>query len=193
MSKPSETASLRVVPAGEILAPIVEPTPVEVLRAEWQSSISRGGDILLLPPRKWLVGEWLPLNALGIIYAEAGTGKSFYALSLAIEAARGGEWLGQNLEPHPVLYVAAERLTTLRDRAEAWSERSEEPIPEKLLMPDFSSTPQLTDPFHVEALCSYIEAEGVKLVVLDTYAMMTQGYNGFFTIKLGTKKAQAKY
>jgi hypothetical protein len=25
------------------------------------------------------------------------------------------------------------------------------------------------------------------------YAMMTQGYNGFFTIKLGTKKAQAKY
>ena len=63
----------------------------------------------------------------------------------------------------------------MRDRAEAWSERSEEPIPEKLLMPDFSSTPQLTDPFHVEALCSYIEAEGVKLVVLDTYAMMTQG------------------
>jgi hypothetical protein len=168
--KPSEV--IRLVPGGEI---VTELNPIEELSEKWRAGTYRGNQILDLPPQRWSVPGWLPSDSLVALYAAPGVGKSFYALSLAIEAARGGEWLGQNLEPHPVLYVAAERLTTLRDRAEAWSERSEEPIPEKLLMPDFSSTPQLIDPFHVEALCSYIEAEGVKLVVLDTYAMMTQG------------------
>ena len=169
--KPSEVV-LSIVEAGEV---IHELSPSEELVSKWQANTYRGSQILDIEPQRWNVPGWIPSDSLTVVYAAPGVGKSFYALSLAIECARGGEWLGQNLEPHPVLYVAAERLTTLRDRAEAWSERSEEPIPEKLLMPDFSSTPQLTDPFHVEALCSYIEAEGVKLVVLDTYAMMTQG------------------
>ena len=169
--KPSEVV-LSIVEAGEV---IQELSPLEELVSKWQANTYRGSQILEIEPQRWNVPGWLPSDSVVAVYAAPGIGKSFYALSLAIEVARGGEWVGTNLEPHPVLYVAAERLTTLRDRAEAWSERSEEPIPEKLLMPDFSSTPQLTDPFHVEALCSYIEAEGVKLVVLDTYAMMTQG------------------
>ena len=114
------------------------------MRAEWQNSISRGGDILLLPPRKWLVGEWLPLNALGIIYAEAGTGKSFYALSLALELARGGAWCGTQLkEPLEVLYVAGERINDLRDRAEAWSRHYEAELPAALSFMHPLSTPQL--------------------------------------------------
>ena len=178
MSKPSETASLRVVPAGEILAPIVEPTPVEVLRAEWQSSISRGGDILLLPPRKWLVGEWLPLNALGIIYAEAGTGKSFYALSLALELARGGAWCGTQLkEPLEVLYVAGERINDLRDRAEAWSRHYEAELPAALSFMHPLSTPQLTKETQLEALCQEVRARGARVVVIDTYARATLGLN----------------
>ena len=169
--KPSEVV-LSIVEAGEV---IQELSPSQELVNKWQANTYRGSQILDIEPQRWNVPGWIPSDSLTVVYAAPGVGKSFYALSLAIEVARGGEWVGTNLEPHPVLYVAAERLTTLRDRAEAWSHRNEENLPENLLLPKFNTTPQLTNPLHVESLCALIEAEGVRFVVLDTYAMMTQG------------------
>ena len=168
--KPSEVVVQ--LHGGEV---VTELSPSEELVSKWQANTYRGSQILDIEPQRWNVPGWIPSDSLTVVYAAPGVGKSFYALSLAIECARGGEWVGTNLEPVPVLYVAAERLTTLRDRAEAWSHRSEENLPENLLLPKFSTTPQLTNPLHVEALCGLIEAEGVRFVVLDTYAMMTQG------------------
>jgi hypothetical protein len=178
--KPSEVV-LSIVEAGEV---IQELSPLEELVSKWQANTYRGSQILEIEPQRWNVPGWLPSDSVVAVYAAPGIGKSFYALSLAIECARGGEWVGTKLEPVPVLYVAAERLTTLRDRAEAWSERSEENLPENLLLPKFNRTPQLiTD---TEALCSYIEAEGVRFVVLDTYAMMTQGIDENSSQYVGT-------
>lgn len=168
--KPSEVVVQ--LHGGEV---ITELSPSELLVSKWQANTYRGSQILDIEPQRWNVPGWIPSDSLTVVYAAPGVGKSFYALSLAIEVARGGEWVGTNLDPHPVLYVAAERLTTLRDRAEAWSHRNEENLPENLLLPKFNTTPQLTNPLHVEALCGLIEAEGVRFVVLDTYAMMTQG------------------
>jgi hypothetical protein len=176
MSKPSQTTHLVAVAAGEILAPVVEPTEAELLRASWQKSISRGGEILSIPPRRWLVNEWLPLNALGLIYAEAGVGKSFYALSIALEIARGGEWCGTQLdEPLEVLYVAGERINDLRDRAEAWQIHHAENLPDSLSWVYPRATPQLGASAQVEALCQEIRARGSRVVVIDTYARMTLG------------------
>ena len=169
--KPSEVV-LSIVEAGEV---IQELSPSESLVNQWQENTYRGSQILELEPQRWNVPGWIPSDSLTVVYAAPGVGKSFYALSLAIECARGGEWVGTKLEPVPVLYVAAERLTTLRDRAEAWSVRSEDLLPSNLLLPDFETPPQLTNGNHIEALCQYIEAEKVRFVVLDTYAMMTQG------------------
>lgn len=174
MSKPSDTASLRVVPAGEILAPIVEPTPLEKLIAEYQATIKTGEDILLIPPREWLVRGWLPLNALGIIYAEAGVGKSFYALSLALELARGGAWCGTQLDkPLEVLYVAGERETDLRDRAEAWTLHYEQKLPKSFSL--FPAMPQLGKETQIGALCQVIRERGSRVVIIDTYARATLG------------------
>lgn len=174
MSEHKKPSELNIVQlhGGEI---VTELTPIEELVQKWISSTYRGAQILDLPPQKWKVPGWLPSDSLVVLYAAPGVGKSFYALTLAVEMARGGEWLGSKLDPVPVLYVAAERLTTLRDRGEAWTVHNGEMLPDNLLMPEYGATPQLTNPIHVAALCAFIKAEGVRFVVLDTYAMMTQG------------------
>jgi hypothetical protein len=173
--KPSEAAKVIQLTAGEVIEEVPELTEVEKLLARW--NILRGSDILALPPQEWKVKGWLPSDSVTAIYAAPGVGKSFYALSLALEMARGGEWLGTPLEAVPVLYVAGEKLTTIRDRQEAWSIYHGEPLPSNLLTPDFSEsrTPQLTNPAQVEALCQMIRENSVRFVVLDTYASMTEG------------------
>ena len=107
--KPSEVV-LSIVEAGEV---IQELSPSQELVNKWRANTYRGSQILDIEPQRWNVPGWIPSDSLTVVYAAPGVGKSFYALSLAIEVARGGEWVGTNLEPHPVLYVAAERLTTL--------------------------------------------------------------------------------
>ena len=109
------------------------------------------------------------------VYAAPGVGKSFYALTLALEIARGGAWLGTQLNQEKVLYVAAEKATTLRDRAEAWCEYHNQMLPEEFLLLSTPRPPQLSDPIAVQSLCELIKAEGVRFVLLDTYAMMLQG------------------
>ena len=173
--KPTELALVTSLEAGEVLEAIPEATESEKILDSWQSGIYRGAQILDMAPQSWKVPGWLPSDSLIAVYAAPGIGKSFYALTLALEVARGGEWVGTPLEETPVLYVAAERFTVLRDRAEAWSESTENPIPENLLWHGTRPAPQLTNPSHIAALVKLIEAEKVGLVVLDTYAMMTQG------------------
>jgi hypothetical protein len=149
-------------------------TPIQEVRASWTRYV--GNDILDMKPRKWLVGGWLPLDATVLLYSDPGVGKSFYALSLALQVASGGEWVGESLaEALPVLYVAAERPTDQRDRAEAWSLYYEEDLPQKFTLMEAATPPQLTNPLDVAAICQEIRDTGAKLVVLDTYARMTLG------------------
>ena len=149
-------------------------TPIQEVQAPWTRYV--GSDILDMKPRRWLVGGWLPLDAAVLLYSAPGIGKSFYALSLALQVANGGDWVGESLaEALPVLYVAAERPTDQRDRAEAWSLHYDEDIPKKFTLMEAARPPQLTNPLDVEAICQEVREMGAKLVVLDTYARMTLG------------------
>lgn len=173
--KREEIEQLFAGEAGEVLEHAAELSPAELLRQAWNLATHHGERILEIPPRRWLVRNWLPLDALVALYAPPGAGKSFYALSLALEAASGGSWIGERLEACPVLYVAAERATEIRDRAEAWHRHTESPIPERLTVLSPPSPPQLTNPAHVATLCDMVRDHGSRIVVLDTYAQMTLG------------------
>lgn len=170
---PSELVEVASTEAGEVLQAVPEPSPVEARLAKLESRAWRGAQLLDMEPQKWKVPGWLPCNAVVAVYAAPGVGKSFYAFTLALEIARGGEWLGTRLEPENVLYLAAEKATTLRDRAEAWCTYHEELIPDRSLL--IEDTPQLSNPIDVEALCTLIEKEHVTFVVIDTYAMTLRG------------------
>ena len=161
--------------AGEVLEVPEELTAAEELRQTWNAATHHGSRLLEIPPRRWLVRDWLPLDAVVVLYAAPGVGKSFYALSLALEVASGGRWLGESLEAAPVLYVAAERATEIRDRAEAWTNYYGSRVPERfsVLAPPYP--PQLSNASHLSTLCEMVRDLGSRVVVLDTYAQMTLG------------------
>lgn len=171
---PSELVVVQSTEAGEVLQTLPEPSEVESRLAKLESRLWRGSRLLDMEPQSWKVPGWLPSNAVVAVYAAPGVGKSFYAFTLALEIARGGEWLGTRLEAEHVLYVAAEKATTLRDRGEAWCEYHEELIPENFQLID-DEPPQLSSKTDTEALCLLIEKLGVKFVVIDTYAMTLRG------------------
>lgn len=173
--KPSELSLVTSHEAGEILEVVPELSYVEQKLELWESHTYRGEGILDIPPRRWLVPGWLPLDSLLAVYAGPGVGKSFYALSMALEIARGGSWVGTPLDPSPVLYVAAERATELRDRAEAWSKYHSRNLPDSFEILDTPYPIQLTNDAEVEALCEKVTRLGARFVVLDTYARMTLG------------------
>lgn len=172
---PSEFMVIAKTEAGEVLQEVAEPTPIEARLAHLNDHLLRGSQLLDMEPQQWKVPNWLPSNAVVAVYAAPGIGKSFFALTLALEVARGGSWLGTNLDREKVLYVAAEKATTLRDRAEAWCVHHGEMLPDEFLLLSTPRPPQLSDPIAVHSLCEMIKSEGVRFVLLDTYAMMLQG------------------
>lgn len=172
--KPSELTVIQGA-AGEVVEVMPELSPVEKRLEAWEAATYRGSELLGMKPRSWLVPGWFPNDAVSAVYAPPGVGKSFYALSLALEMASGGWWCGTELKPASVLYVAAERASSLRDRAEAWSSYHRKPLPQRFELLAPARPPQLTDIFDTEALCEAVSRQGARLVVLDTYARMTLG------------------
>lgn len=159
-------------------ATVVEPeAPPETYLDRLTNRILSGSAVLSLEPVRWIIPGWLPERSVAMIYGPPGAGKSFYAVSMALELASGGSWCGHSFDdPVPVLYVAAERPYDLRDRVEAWSRHHRRPIPGAFhLLPVVTDTPQLTAPDRVGALCELVDSIGARVVVLDTYARLTLG------------------
>lgn len=179
MTKPSEIEQFTVVEnkAGAVvqLAP-PPPTLEEARLAKMVEHTYSGDELLQIPPRAWLVKNWLPLNSVVVVYSSPGVGKSFYGLALALEAASGGRWCGTKLpKPMSVLYVAAERYQDQRDRAEAWKVAKGTPIPKTFRLQAEPLGAELTNPLDVTVLCQHIQLHQANIVVLDTYAAMTAG------------------
>lgn len=172
---PNQLQVVKSTEAGDVLQEVAPPNEIDRRVAYFKSHLLRGAQLLEMKPQSWLVPNWLPSDAVVAVYAAPGVGKSFYALTLSLEIARGGSWIGTKLEKQKVLYVAAEKATTLRDRAEAWCLFHGEEFPHEFLMETTPTPPQLNRPIDVEALCRLIKEEQARFVVLDTYAMMLQG------------------
>lgn len=173
-TKPSEFAIVSSTEAGEILEATPEPTPRELYLEKLRANLYSGADLLeKVKPQEWLVKDWIPRDGVTALVAPPKKGKSFYALSLALEVARGGSWAGEKLERATVLYVAAERYKLQRDRYEAWlAKHDEEPLDTFVMV---GLSPQLTSESQVGALCDLIAELEPELVVLDTFARMVLG------------------
>lgn len=85
--------------------------PVTELKAKSLMEFSSEGETKI----DWLVKDLIPQESLTFIYGYQGTGKSFMALDLAIEIARGGGlWLGRfPVDGGRVLYMDEESHPTL--------------------------------------------------------------------------------
>ena len=145
------------------------PTYLDRLR----SNLRRGQAVLDKPRTRWLIPGWLPTESVAVLYGPPGSGKSFWALSLALEMAQGGWWLNSRLEPATVLYVAAERAAVLGDRQEAWTAHHQRPIPDTYV--ELADSPPLRKADSLAALLDLVTETQPTLVVLDTLAQLTLG------------------
>jgi putative DNA primase/helicase len=71
-----------------------------------------------LPPRKMVLGPWLPEKGLAMIHSSRGFGKTHLALSAAYAVACGGSFLGfEAPQARPVLYLDGEMpASTMQNR-----------------------------------------------------------------------------
>lgn len=76
----------------------------------------------LIPPVQWIIDSVLPLDALAVLYADAGAGKTFIALDWCASLSAGfPDWQGYALRPDTkILYIYAEGGPGLRKRRDAW-------------------------------------------------------------------------
>ena len=134
-------------------------------------------ELFQLPPVSWQVDRHLPHNSLSCIYGRYGTGKSFYAVDLALSAAVGRPFLGQfKLAQMPVAYIAAEGHIGIAKRIHAWLDFFDRDPPDNLVvLPErhnLLNARSLTE--LTEIVCGSL-GQPPKLLICDTLARMFCG------------------
>lgn len=74
----------------------------------------------------WLVKGIIPLSGIGIIYGEYSSGKTFFAISLAMSIAGGKDFFGRKVKQKPVLYFSLEGKEGFMNRLAAWKKTHED-------------------------------------------------------------------
>lgn len=127
-----------------------------------------------LPPPRWLIKDWVPLEGLVQTVGQPEHGKSFVALDQAMHVALGRAWHGHRVEKVRVGYLVAEGASGMGQRVKAWQKRFNESAP----VEDISFIPypiQVSD----HALWDLFIAACVRMrfgyLVVDTQARVTVG------------------
>jgi len=77
-------------------------------------------DLSQLPPPSWTLEGLLPAGGFTVLYGPSGAGKSFLGLDWGLCIAAGIPWYGREAKAGWVLYIAAEGVSGLHRRAQAW-------------------------------------------------------------------------
>jgi len=130
------------------------------------------------------VDELLGAGALSMIYGGSGSGKTFFALDLALSIARGVEWRGKPVLRGIVLYAAGEGRRSVLLRERAYDLHHFEGDGAALPFATIPEAIDLLDPSaHVDAVVAIAkEAEENRklptvLIVIDTLARSIAGGN----------------
>jgi hypothetical protein len=96
---------------------------VDLKAARGRFVFEKIGDLRRLPPAQWLVKDWVPEGATGILYGKWAAGKSFIGFDLALHLAYGmSDWHGAILPGVPchVLIIAREGHQGFVNRIDAF-------------------------------------------------------------------------
>jgi len=142
----------------------------------WANHIHSGADILTaIEPVRWVIPRVIPADMVTGIYGAPGSGKSYVALTLALELARAGYWDGLGIpNPFHVLYIAGERPSDARDRLAGWQKHHGRDIPPGFYLWDYGY-PQLSTPGIWKPLSEFMNLLGCKVLIIDTFARLTLG------------------
>ena len=119
-----------------------------------------------LPPLRYLLGDKLVAGGLNVLFGPPGSGKSFYALMLALQVA-------MNQPSDYALYIAAEGGNNLINRVQAWVKHHRQ-VPERIGFV-CQEVPNLLEPVSVQRLLDATAKHKATLVVIDTLARCMVG------------------
>lgn len=174
--KPSQVPSLVVVKetdAGTVeeLAPS---TYLDERHAEFAAQIFSGRDILTgIEPKEFLVPRWFVKDGTSLVIAKPGGGKSFFAVMVGMAFATGGTFAGHTLPRKKVLYIAAERASSVRDRFQAFTLFHDADDEGFFSIWNMRRPLDATKPDAATYVAEQVKRLGAEIVVLDTYAQLT--------------------
>lgn len=138
------------------------------------TSIIKGSYYLDQPRSPWLVGGMIREGTTVFLSGKEGTGKSFIALELAACIAEGRDFFGNAVRQGAVLYVAAERGDSQRERLEALRDG-------KGVNPDsihfYIGQPQFNVEEDERRFIEHVVESGItpKLIIIDTLRASFEG------------------
>jgi|DEB0MinimDraft_10_1074344.scaffolds.fasta_scaffold05308_6 hypothetical protein len=129
------------------------------------------GQIPLTEP-EWLIEGVLECGALGMIFGQSESGKSYFALDFGARIATGKAWQGKEVSQGTVLYMAAEGRPGLKRRQRAWEQVNEIEFGDTVPLYLSADAADLSNEEVVEKLRRDIrsipEPEQLRLVIIDT-------------------------
>ena len=142
--------------------------------SEW---IEDGDEYLRSPqPIKWWIKNWLPEEALVMIYGASNAGKSFIALDMLLTMSTGlGPWQGFRAKKANCLYLCGEGRAGLRGRVAVWVQEHKGSTTGTFKV---SKGPKrLNEQSDLEYVCAQIDLLGSKpdVIVIDT---LNRHYSG---------------
>lgn len=166
-----------------------EPEPVEFSAIENQSEIAEeykptfkfvSAEEFCSTAKKseWLIDGFLPRATIGVLYGDAGSGKSFLALDMCASLVRGIKWNGLRCKKASrVLYVVAEGASGFASRIKAYKEHHKIESIEGM---DIVQSPilNLTQQGNYKHFINDLaRSEPYDVIVVDTLAQVTPGIN----------------
>ena len=142
-------------------------------------------ELLLLPPKVWLVDQFLGAGDLAMLYGPPGSGKTFVVIDLLFAACLGRQFAMRfdALRPLTVAYCAGEGVSGLPARFAAAAEHYG--VSELPNLTVFDAAPQLFDGGSAEAIGRFVaewqerqaagQAQPLDLLVIDTMHSATVG------------------
>lgn len=128
--------------------------------AEW--TVIHSKDLKKLPPPEWLIEDKLVKKGLSIVYGASATGKSFYALDLALTVS----------QTQTVVYMAGEDELGYEQRVTAWEQHNHKDRNELYI--SLGSVPVL-EAHEVKEFIDSVKELNPVLVVVDTLARAMVG------------------
>jgi hypothetical protein len=131
-----------------------------------------------IKPVAWIVKKIIERGSVVLVFGDSGTGKSFFAISLAACVVTGTDFFGYPVKrPGAVLYVAGEGISGLSRRFHAWEIACGVSLKETPVFRYTGAANLLDRPGELSfALGAHIEKHGEpRLVILDTWARTMGG------------------
>lgn len=128
-----------------------------------------------------IVENLLVSNSMTVIYGDSNSGKTFFALSVAMAVSEGVSCYGRQVDQGLVLYLATEAPASIRARTQAMKKFHKSSLSNLAMVPvPLNFHTNNSDATAVITLVEELErtkGQKVKIIIADTLARMSSGAN----------------